>query len=323
MRIAKKEIVFESELLKDNPLGDPYKRKVVVLEPEKSEGVPIMFFLSGFGGSSLSLLNYDPLGEGLDLKAERLMKKGLLKGSVMVFPDMFTYVGGNQYLNSTAVGNYESFLIKELMPFFKEKYASDRVAVLGKSSGGYGAITLAMKHREISAAVDHSGDAYFEYCYLFDIPAAYKEISKYGSAEKWLSKYWKKENKHLPQDMPALNIVGMSAFYSPKGKEIQLPFDLETGELDKKAWNKWLEKDPVRMVDLYSDNLRRLRFLMIDVGNHDEYNLNFGNRILHKKLLEHGVKHFFEEFEGGHSGIGYRYDTSMPLVEKALYSDEA
>jgi len=323
MRIAKKEIEFESELLKDNPLGDPYRRKVVVLEPEKSEGAPILFFLSGFGGSSLSLLNYDPLGEGFDLKAERLMKEGKIKGSVMVFPDMFTHVGGNQYLDSTAVGNYESFLIKELMPFFKEKYASERVALLGISSGGYGAITLAMKHKEINAAVDHSGDAYFEYSYLCDIPAAYREILKYGSAKRWLDQYWKKANKRMPQDMPALNIVGMAAFYSPKGKEIQLPFDLDTGGLDEKVWKKWLEKDPVKMVDKYWSNLRRLKFLMIDVGKKDEHNLNFGNRILHKKLLQHKVDHIFEEFEGGHSGISYRYDTSIPLVEKALLREGA
>ncbi|MGC8586983.1 MAG: alpha/beta hydrolase [Candidatus Micrarchaeia archaeon] len=318
--LKRDDILFESAALKGNPLRDPHKREIAILEPAESEGRPIMIFLSGYGGSSLDMLNRDPLGEDMKRKAERLIKRKLMKGSVMIFPDTFTRVGGNQYLNSTAVGMYEDFIIKELVPYLKEKYSSESVALLGKSSGGYGAITLAMKHPGVvSAAADHSGDAYFEYCYIRDFPDACREISKYGSAEKWLNAYWKKENKRLQSDMAPLGTIGMAAFYSPNGTRIELPFEMDTCEIRNEVWRKWIEKDPVRMVGKYYGNLKKLKMLMIDVGTEDEYGLNWGNRILHKRLIRHGVKHVYEEFEGGHRNTSYRYDRSMPLVEKALY----
>jgi len=317
--IIKNEILFESTALSDNPLHDPYKRKIVLIEPKQKEGRPILIFLSGYGNSSLSMLNYDPFGGDMETRIKTLLKKRKIKDSIFVFPDMFTKVGGNQYINSSAVGKYEDFLIKELIPYLKEKYSSDRVALLGRSSGGYGGIMLAMRHRGVvDAVVDHSGDAYFEYCYLPTFPKACAEIAKYGSAEKWLSAYWKKENKYAPADMAALNAVGMAAFYSPNGTKIELPFLLDDCEIDEKVWKRWLENDPVRAVDKYYKNLKSLKFLMIDVGTHDEYNLNFGNSILHRKLLHYRVRHIYEEFEGGHSGTNYRYNRSIPLVENAL-----
>ena len=316
--IIKNEILFESTSLSDNPLHDPHKRKIVLLEPKQKEGRPILIFLSGYGSSSLSMLNYDPFGGDMETRIKTLLKKRKIKDSIFVFPDMFTKVGGNQYINSSAVGKYEDFLIKELIPYLKEKYSSDRVALLGGSSGGYGGIMLAMKHRGVvDAVVDHSGDIYFEYCYLPAFPKACVEIAKYSSAEKWLSAYWKKENKYAPADRNALNVVGMAAFYSPSGTKIELPFSLDNCEIDEKVWKRWLENDPVRAVDKYYKNLKSLKFLMIDVGTHDEYNHNFGNRILHKKLLHYRVRHLYEEFEGGHNAP-YRYNRSIPLVENVL-----
>ncbi|MCY0883628.1 MAG: alpha/beta hydrolase-fold protein, partial [Acidianus infernus] len=159
-------INLESEILKDNPLQDPYIRRIGIIEPEDPIGKPIIIYLSGFLGSSLSMLNYDPLSEDILSRVERLKKEGKINGSIIVLPDMFTKVGGNQYINSQAVGFYEDFLIKELIPYLEEKYKSRKIGLIGKSSGGYGALVLGMKYNEIKAIASHSGDAYFEYVYL-------------------------------------------------------------------------------------------------------------------------------------------------------------
>jgi hypothetical protein len=59
---------------------------------------------------------------------------------------------------------------------------------------------------------------------------------------------------------------------------------VDTGELKPEVWARWLEFDPMYMVDRYADNLKKLRLLLIDCGTRDEFNLHFGARLLVKKL---------------------------------------
>ncbi|QGA68151.1 alpha/beta hydrolase [Sulfolobus sp. E11-6] len=315
-------IEFESNVLRDNPLKDPHKRRVGLIYPEKYEERPILIYLSGYLSSSLTQINYNPLGEDMKSRIERLVNEGKMKGSVIVLPDMFTKVGGNQYINSSAVGMYEDFLIKELLPFLMDKFKSDKIGIFGHSSGGYGAIILGMKYPNIIKAIaDHAGDAYFEYVYLPTFPKAIEQLRRFKTPEEWLENYWKKENKQHKEDLNTLNVIGMSAFYSPKDEKIELPFDLETGEILEDVWRKWLEKDPVRMVDKYVDNLKVLKFIYMDVGKRDEFNIQYGSRTLHKKLQKYGIDHYYEEFNDGHLHTSYRYDISLSLLEKALMSE--
>jgi len=72
------------------------------------------------------------------------------------------------------------------------------------------------------------------------------------------------------------------------------------------------------MIDRYAPRLRRLRLVYIDCGTKDQYNLIWGARVLHKKLLDRRIRHVYEEFDDTHSNIPYRYDVSLPLMWKAL-----
>ena len=314
---------FESEYLKDNPLKDPFTRRVVYLEVNVSSNPLVVVYLSGFLSSSLALLNYDPLSENIIDKVERLAKEGKVTNTVLVLPDMFTRLGGNQYINSTAVGYYEDFIVKELIPFLRERYSTDKIVLMGKSSGGYGAIVLGMKYPEVvRGVIDHSGDAYFEYIYIPIFPSVIRNLRKYKSYKEWLREYWAKENKKEREDLNTLTVIAMSAFYSPVGEEIELPFDIETGEILEDVWKRWIEKDPVRMVSKYAENLRKAKLIYLDVGTRDEFKINFGMRILHKKMKELGIDHVYEEFEGGHFNTSYRYDISLSLASKVFNSEE-
>ena len=99
---------------------------------------------------------------------------------------------------------------------------------------------------------------------------------------------------------------------------VDLPFDMKTGEILQNVWNRWLSWDPVRMVGKYSKNLRRLKFIYLDCGTKDEFNLQWGARILHSKLESMNIKHHYEEFNDGHSHTSYRYDNSLPKIYSAL-----
>src|SRR2546427_133538 len=129
-------------------------------------------------------------------------------------------------------------------------------------------------------------------------------------------------NRRREEMYPILNTIGMAAHYSPnpRSKEmgIDFPFDLETGEWRPDVWERWRAWDPVNMVDRYAPRLRRLRLVYIDCGTQDQFNLIWGARTLHRKLLDRRIRHVYQEFEDTHSDIDYRYDVSLPLIWKAL-----
>ena len=351
-----------SQVLADNALGDPHHRKLAVwLPPQYDQSVsgrhgkggkkfPVLFDLVGFMGSGHSHVNWRNLEENIPERAARLVHEGKMGPAILVFPDCFTALGGNQYINSPAIGRYADYLTKELIPFvdreFRTLASREHRGCFGKSSGGYGAIVHGMKYAKYWGAVaSHSGDAYFDFVYMNDWPATLTELMKHrqvkrlagpinvareekgaaigiddGRVKNFLDHVWKKE-KLADAEGHTLMIIAMAASYDPDPKAplgFRLPFNLETGERIGARWNAWLKHDPVNMVTRYRDSLKSLKGIFIDCGWRDQYSIHFGARILSKRLAAAGVKHAYEEFDDTHSGIDYRMERSLPFLYKAL-----
>lgn len=326
---------FESKVLRGNPLGDPAVRTVpVYLPPDYDEPrnarrrYPSVYVLTGFTGRGTMLLNDSGWGEPLNRRLDRLIATGRLQPIIAVMPDGFTRYGGSQYLDSSAHGKYETHLVKELVPWvdrsFRTKPTAAHRAVMGKSSGGFGAIVQGLRHPDVFGALaDHSGDSAFEYCYLPDFPAVVRAVSKYGSLEKWWAAF-----QHAPKKsydwLKVLNVIAMAAAYSPNPKKplrVDLPFDLTTGELIPAVWKRWLAWDPVRMVATmagYRRSARRLKLVFLDCGTRDEFNLDLGARMLASELRKAGARVVHEEFDDGHMDVTYRYDRSLEALSKVL-----
>jgi enterochelin esterase family protein len=241
---------------------------------------------------------------------------------IVASPDCFTALGGSQYVDSAAVGNYETFVVREVVPFLDDRFATladpRRRGVVGKSSGGYGALMLGMKHPDVFGALaSHSGDAYFDYCYRFDFVKCWNGLRAAGGVAKWLEKF-RAAPRVTGDHVNVLNIVAMAACYSPNAKAecgFDLPFDLETGEERADVMAIWRKVDPAVACKRYAKNLRSLRGVFIDCGLRDEYALHSGARILVQRLKALGVKRLVhEEFDDGHMGISYRYENSFPWL---------
>jgi enterochelin esterase family protein len=313
---------FRSRALKGNPLGDPPVRRVpVYLPPSYPKGrYPVIYALTGFTGFGEMLLARGPWQESLPERLDRLIGARAMREAIVVMPDCFTRLGGSQYLNSTATGRYEDHLVGELVPGIDRRFRTNgRRAVLGKSSGGYGAMVLGMRHPAVFQALAcHSGDMYFEYCYLPDFPKAADTLRKYGGLARFL-RAWEKMPKRLAGNLhPAVNTVAMAACYSPRGRAIDLPFDLETGEMRSDVWRRWKARDPVEMLDRHARDLRKLRLVFLDCGTKDQFALHHGARIFARKARRLGVRVVHEEFDDDHSNIAYRYDRSLRLLSCAL-----
>ena len=316
-----------SLVLSGNPLGDPAERDLYVYVPpgysETARTYPVLMAVVGFTGTGASLFNIDPLGEDLKRRMDRLIASGKCPPAIVVAPDCFTRLGGNQYINSSATGAYEDYLIKEIVPFVKRRYRVGRWGVFGKSSGGYGSIVLGMRHPEVfQALADHSGDSNFELCYLPDFAGALDAFGEAGGPKKWLEKFWASPNRQMKKNHKALNALAMAAHYSPNPRSphlgIDFPFDLQTGVFKPEVWQRWRAWDPVNMVERYSRNLKKLRLVYVDCGTRDEFSLHWGARALVAAMRKKGIKVRHEEFDDGHMNISYRYDVSLPLLVKAL-----
>jgi len=314
----------ESAILKNNPPGDKHIRDVIVYLPpdyDESKKFPVVYCLTGFTGRGKMLLNDSAFTPNLAERMDKLISAEIIKPMIIVMPDCFTHYGGSQYINSSATGNYEDYLTQEIVPFVDENFRTindkNSRAVMGKSSGGYGALIIAMRHADLfGLACSTSGDCYFEYAYLPDFPKAFRAIK--GNPHKLIEKFRDEEAKKGKDDFSGLNIIGMSACYSPNGTDFDLPFDLETGEIRADIWTKWLEHDPTRLVEKSVENLKSLKLLYIDAGIRDEFYLDLGAKILCERLKDFDVPHIHEEFDDGHMQINYRYNRSLELISENI-----
>ena len=333
METPKGTVVTErvtSRVLEGNLPGDPHVRDLHVYLPpgyeRGSERYPVAWCLSGFTGRGRMLLNDNPWSPGIADRMDALLADGRAKPMILALPDCFTHIGGSQYINSPALGRYEDHVIEELVPLVDSRFrtlaAPEHRGVIGKSSGGYGALMLGMRHPEIfGALVSHSGDLLFEYCYKRDFGPALRAIQAGGGLAPWLAKFRASPRKRHA-DIAALNIIAMAAAYSPNvgapSPYCDLPFDLETGAFDENVWKRWLQWDPLYLIDRHAGALKKLRLLYLDCGREDEFYLELGARCFVKRLRELGIRHEYEEFEDGHMNVAYRMDGSLPKVSHAL-----
>lgn len=320
----------ESRVLAGNLPGDPHVRDLYVYLPPGyeagTERYPVAWVLSGFTGRGRQILNDGAWSPALNDRMDGLIAGGKCRPMILALPDCFTHLGGSQYVNSSGLGRYEDHIVQELVPAVDERFrtlpGARHRGVMGKSSGGYGAITLGMKNPETFGAIAcHSGDMVFEFCYTRDFGPALRRIRNAGGVAAWYQKFHAgvrlRNEDHAP-----LDTLAMAACYSPNPKAppayADLPFDLETGAPRPEVWARWAEHDPIRMVDRYAENLRRCRLLFLDCGTDDEFYLELGARQMSAKLKALGIAHEYQEFEDGHFGVSYRYDVSLPKMAAAL-----
>ena len=325
------EVEIESTALADNLLGDPATRTVAVYLPpgydQSADDYPVFVDVVGYTGSGLSHLGWKAFGESVPQRLDRLVEAGEMGPVIAVFPDCFTSLGGNQYINSAAMGRWEDFLIDEMLPAvearFRARQGRGHRAIFGKSSGGYGAIVHGLLRADAWAAIAcHSGDMAFDLCYRGDFPKTLDVLAKHDGIEGFLA-HLESSPKIKNDEMHTLMILAMAATYDPDPSApsgIKLPVDLETCELDENRWARWLAHDPLELVGREDclDNLRSLSGLYIDCGSKDQYHLVYGARSLVKALEAAAVPHRFEEFDDNHSSIDYRMDVSLPYLYTAV-----
>lgn len=320
----------ESRLLVDNPLSDPVRRSHPVYLPPGYAGsdrhYPVLWCLAAYTSAGPAQVGWRNQGENLPARLDRLIDSGKLDPVIVVFPDCYTSLGGNQYVNTPAMGSYADYLIDELIPAVDRSFRTipepESRAVFGKSSGGFGALHLAMAHPGHFAAVaSHAGDCGFDRVYQRDFAPCAGVLARYDNdVEAMVRTFWR-DRRPGGAAFQALMVLCLAASYSPDPEQplgLALPFEPRTCELEEAVWSRWLSFDPLRRAASCQDQLAALKGLWIDVGNRDQYFIQYGTRALADRLEASSIDHYFEEFDGTHSGIDWRYDHSLPFLLQRL-----
>jgi len=120
---------------------------------------------------------------------------------VVAFPDCFTRLGGNQYINSASMGAWEDFLLHEMLPGIEQRFrcgGAGRRGVVRQKAPGYGAITRVAPLRHLVGC----GLSFRRYgfrdllCYLPDMPAVLRALA---SAENSIERWGSSSKQHFEQ----------------------------------------------------------------------------------------------------------------------------
>jgi Putative esterase len=326
------EHLFESQVLKNNRLGDPHVRPLWVYLPpgygaESQRRYPSIYVIQGLTGQVDMWRNRMAFRRTFPELADVQFAAGAAPPSILIYVDCWTSVGGSQFLDSPGTGSYHTYLCDEIVPWIDRRYRTLPEArhrgIMGKSSGGYGAMVTPMLRPDLFGGfATHAGDALFEYAYATGFPKSVRALRDHyhGSFDEFWKDFRSRPAFSREGDGELLNDWCMAACYSAdEDGTVRLPYELATGRLIPEIWNRWLRWDPVRMVPDHADALRSMRAIYIDAGKRDQYYLDLGAEAFRRALTGIDVRDiFFEIFDATHDAIEYRYPMSVKYLAERL-----
>jgi S-formylglutathione hydrolase len=318
--------------LEGNLLGDAAEQYVqIYLPPSYASSVkryPVVYFLPGFGS--------DPHGENSYFSAEALaaaMGSGEIMEMIVVEPNGANLLHGSFYVNSPVTGNWEDFIVQDVVGYIDEHYRTirsrDGRGISGFSMGGFAAINLAMRHPHLFAAAYALSPAIFDQAGL-KIPLLFDSDEKQRAMLAHVAELGK-----LPQD-EALDqmsrfeaAAGFTLAYgtafagSPELKPpfFSLPFVERNGELKRipEEWERWQNGFGgwEAKIAEHPDGLASLKGLVIDYGSRDLDWIISGSQYLGKTLEAAGIPHRLLSYEGKH---GSQIEERMTQVILPFFS---
>lgn len=321
-------VTFHSPSLERNLLGDPADQKVEIYLPpsydrEPQRRYPVLYLLHGFYGTTGDFTQ--PVFQGFTV--EQAMDDLARGGAemIVVVPNGRNRLGGSYFRNSSVTGNWEDYLVRDLVPYVDRTYrtvaqpASRGVA--GHSMGGMAAISIGMTRPGVFGSVYAMSPCCL--AWKDDFGAAnpgWRALSEAKSIDDILA-------IARNTDLMPLHIASAAAAFAPNPSRPALPFDLpysvRDGHLvhDETIDAAWRAKQPMSLIAQSSANLKLLRGLAFDSGFDDQYkHIPITTRELSAALAENGVPHAFEAYDGDHRNrLGDRLRTRvLPFFVRTL-----
>lgn len=294
-------IKFQSESLKGNLIGDPHERIVAVALPpsyfrDSKRRFPVVYLLHGLGRRENGHIETSHMFPDLFLE----MRDGKLGEMILVAIDGTTVFGGSYYANSPTIGNFEDYIIKEIIPMIDTTFRTQAIAewraIGGFSMGGHGAIKIAMKHSDLFSQVGSLSGSPLSIRFRRPIyKRALQNHRKPSSMKEFMEEISYEKNWSLAA------AYAKAAAFSPNPSKpplyLDLPFETPGRDENDPAWLRWWDDDPLTLVTKYQNNLRSLDHIYFDHGD-DETTL--GSDDFDRELVRYGIGHTHYIFSGDH-----------------------
>jgi S-formylglutathione hydrolase FrmB len=309
MALAQSQIVdvtVHSAGLENNLLGDPADQPVSIYLPEAyandtERRFPVLFFLHGYGGEPATHVNAERLRTAMD----KDIAAGTVKPMIVVLPNGSNKYRGAFYANSSTLGNWEDYIVKDVVGYVDSHYrtlaSAEHRGLAGHSMGGYGALTLGFRHPDVFGSI-----------YAMS-PCCTDLVGDMGpNRPEWVEAAALKS----PDDVPAALKNGrflvaaesaMAAALAPDSDKKTLgdmPFVMEKGEMktDPQAYARIAENMPANMVAPLLPRIAKLKGIVIEFGAQENFtHIVIGAEETAERLTQAGISNTLEVFQGNHT----------------------
>jgi S-formylglutathione hydrolase len=308
-------IKVHGKSLEGNLEGDSPDRYVSVYLPpgyktHPKQRYPVLYLLHGYMDKDDLWFGTAPHFVHAPEAIDKALASGAAREMIVVMPNAYTVYMGSMYSNSVTTGDWESFIVHDLVSYIDVHYRTipDRASrgLAGHSMGGYGTMRLGMKFPQVFSS-------------LYAMSACCLEPNP-NPQSAMMAKAIRSAADLAHADFGTRAMIASAAAWSPDPKKPPLYFDLPwaDGKMQPAVEAKWDANAPIAMLDQYVPNLKKYRAIALDVGTKDF--LMSSIEQLDRDMTLMGIPHTFETYEGNHiSGIQKRLEEEvMPFFSKNL-----
>lgn len=316
---------FESQELAGNLLGASTEITVGILLPDayftSDDALPVLYFLPGYTAYDTAADMPDVLGEALNAT----------EPMIVVTVTGANELGGSWYTDSETAGNWEQAVVTEIVPYVDAHYRTRASAasrgLAGHSMGGYGALTIGMRHADVFGSLfvmapAVAGEEGIGAPSLFGSPSNARAVLSAMEALEGLD--GEELLSALSGSAASFPFSYGTAFApSPEPPYFQYPYSLVDGEAvrDADVWALWeagigdIDGD----IAQHREALLSLEAVVLDCGSNDELRwIVDGCDFIDAELTAQGVPHIYTVHDGTHTSL---FDQRMTDVVLPFFAE--
>jgi hypothetical protein len=328
---AKSQLVsreLQSANFAQNKIGVSPVRKMVVYLPagydDSSKRYPAIYFLPTPSQSYRA--DFDQ--RGAQEIFDRAIAAGVIGKFILVSVDMTTPLGSSWYVNSPVTGNWEDFMVEELVPYidanFKTLPTRDSRGIAGVLMGGHGAIRFGMRHPDVFGSV-----------YAMQPVGTGSGVQIMHSRPNWDLLVNAKSLDDLKVDSFSTIFTAIFQAHLPNPDKPPLFVDLPAHKdgnqlvIDSKLTDRLRSTFLLEsLIPQHADDLKSLRGFKFEWARSDPIQDHvYANQAFTHKLNEFGIVHEAEEYNGAWGETnwgndGRVYTEFLPFFQRHLVFDE-
>lgn len=278
-------------------VGNAIRRRLCVYLPPgyaaaPKRRYPVVYLLPGLASTDRARLDGDVRDAADAIEAQ----------AILVAIDTSTVTGSAYFTRSPASGDWLRFVeaaVARIDRDFRTTPDAARRALVGQSTGGFNAVSLALRRPDLFTAVGASAPD------GLDLEGWLTETRKDGRylRPRWLT--WMRLEAALaqPDGRQQGQFVSYAADWSGRWP-LAWPADLKTGRIRPAIWAQWRAQSPLVLLDdparLAAARARLAGRIFLAVARGDEFDLYRPTAAFSERLTALGVAHRLAVSDGGH-----------------------